>query len=51
MDNTFLNLPIDDEDSLLPLQAVSVSYRIAVGPDAGKKCSVYITCSAMLKRA
>ena len=29
MDNTFLNLPIDDEDSLLPLQAASVSYRIA----------------------
>ena len=37
MDNTFLNLLIDDEDSLLPLQAASVSYRIAVGADAGKK--------------
>ncbi len=37
MDNTFINLQIDDEDSLLPLQAASVSYRIAVGPDAGKK--------------
>ena len=37
MDNTFLNFPIDDKDSLLPLQAASVSYRIAVGPYAGKK--------------
>jgi len=37
IDNTFLNLPIDDEDSLLQLQASSVSYRIAVGKDAGKK--------------
>jgi hypothetical protein len=30
-------LPIDDEDNLLHLQAASVSYRIAVGPDTGKK--------------
>jgi|TARA_A200000113_G_C8859981_1_gene352982 hypothetical protein len=30
-------LPIDDEGSLLPLPAASVSYRIAVGADAGKK--------------
>ena len=37
IDNTYLNLPIDDEDSLLPLQAASVSYRIAVGADAGIK--------------
>lgn len=37
MDNTFLDLPMDDEDNLLPLQAASVSYRIAVGPDRGKK--------------
>ncbi|OFI35895.1 hypothetical protein BFC17_10560 [Alteromonas lipolytica] len=37
MDNTFLDLPMDDEDSLLPLQAASVSYRIAVGPETGKK--------------
>ena len=37
IDNTFLNLPIDDEDSLLPLQASSVNYRIAVGKDAGEK--------------
>lgn len=37
MDNTFLDLPMDDEDSLLPLQAASVHYRIAVGPDSGKK--------------
>lgn len=37
MDNTYLDLPIDDEDSLLHLQAASVSYWIAVGPDTGKK--------------
>ena len=37
MDNTFLDLHMDDEDSLLPLQAASVNYRIAVGPEAGKK--------------
>ena len=37
IDNTFLDLPIGDEDSLLHLQAASVSYRIAVGPDTGKK--------------
>ena len=37
MDNTFLDLPIVDEDSLLPLQAASVNFRIAVGPDTGKK--------------
>lgn len=37
MDNTYLALPIDDEDSLLPLQAASVNYRITVGPDVGKK--------------
>lgn len=27
MDNTYLDLPIDDEDSMLQLQAASVSYR------------------------
>jgi len=37
IDNTFLNLPIDDEDSVLQLQEASVSYRIAIGKDAGKK--------------
>ena len=37
MDNTYLELPLDDEDSLLPLQAASVNYRIAVVLDAGKK--------------
>lgn len=37
MDYTFWDLPIGDEDSLLHLQAASVSYRIAVGPDTGKK--------------
>lgn len=37
IDNTFLDLPMDDEDSLLPLQGASVHYRIAVGPDTSKK--------------
>jgi len=44
MDNTFLDLPIDDEDSLLHLQAASVSYRIAVGPESGKKVFTLQTC-------
>ncbi|WP_246261117.1 transposase [Alteromonas ponticola] len=43
---TFLNLPIDDEDSLLPLQASSVNYRIAVGKDAGKKVFILQTLPA-----
>lgn len=37
MDNTFLDLSMGDEDNLLPLQAASVDYRIAVGLDTGKK--------------
>lgn len=37
MDNSYLDLPIDDEDTLLPIQAASVSYRIAVDKDTGKK--------------
>ena len=37
MENSFLNLPIDDEDSLLHLQGASVSYRIAMGPQQGQK--------------
>jgi hypothetical protein len=37
MENSFLNLPIDDEDSLLQLQGASVSYRIAMGPQQGQK--------------
>lgn len=37
MDNTYLGFPIDDEDSMLQLQAASVSYRISVGSDTGKK--------------
>ena len=36
MDNTFLDLPMDDEDCLLPLQSASISCRIAVGPDKDK---------------
>tara|TARA_A200000113_G_scaffold134908_2_gene121341 strand:- start:201 stop:440 length:240 start_codon:yes stop_codon:yes gene_type:complete len=45
MDNTFLDLPMDDEDSLLPLQAASINYRIAVESDTGKKslpCKPYL---------
>lgn len=37
MENSFLNLPVDDEDSLLQLQGASVSYRIAMGPQQGQK--------------
>jgi hypothetical protein len=37
MENSYLNLPIDDEDSLLQLQGASVSYRIAMGPQQGQK--------------
>ena len=37
MDNSFLNLPLDDEDSLLHLQGAFVCYRIAMGPQQGQK--------------
>ncbi len=37
VENAFLDLPFEDEDGLLHLQAASVSYRIAVGKDIGKK--------------
>jgi hypothetical protein len=37
MENSFRNLPIDDEDSLLQLQGASVIYRIAMGPQQGQK--------------
>ena len=37
MENSYLNLPIDDEDSLLQLQGASVSYRIAMGPQQEQK--------------
>ena len=37
MENSYLNLLIDDEDSLLQLQGASVSYRIAMGPQQGQK--------------
>jgi hypothetical protein len=43
MNNTYLNLPIDDEDSLLQLQGASVSYRIALGHNKGKKYLPYNT--------
>lgn len=33
IENSYLNLPIDDEDSLLHLQGASVGYRIAIGPE------------------
>ena len=37
MDNTYLDLQFVDEDTLLHLQTASISYRIALGKDAGKK--------------
>lgn len=37
MENSYLNLPVDDEDSLLQLQGASVRYRIAMGPQQGQK--------------
>jgi hypothetical protein len=37
MENSYLNVPVDDEDSLLQLQGASVSYRIAMGPQQGQK--------------
>jgi hypothetical protein len=37
MENSYLNLPVDDDDSLLQLQGASVSYRIAMGPQQGQK--------------
>lgn len=37
MDDTYLDLSMHDEVDLLPLQAASVNYRIALGPDMGKK--------------
>ena len=37
MENSFLHLPIDDEDSLLQLQGASVSYRIPMGPQQSQK--------------
>ena len=37
MENSYLNLPVDDEDSRLHLQGASVSYRIAMGPQQGQK--------------
>lgn len=37
MESSYLNLPLDDEDSLLQLQGACVSYRIAMGPQQGKK--------------
>ncbi len=37
MKNSFLNLPLNDEDSSLHLQGESVSYGIAMGPQQGQK--------------
>lgn len=37
MENSYLNLPIDDEDSLLHLQGASASYRNAMGSQQGQK--------------
>jgi hypothetical protein len=36
MESSYLNLPLDDEDSLL-LQGASVSYRISMVPQQGQK--------------
>jgi hypothetical protein len=44
MDNAFLDFPMDDENSLLPLQAASVSYRIAWGQIWAKKYLPYKPC-------
>ena len=44
MDNAFLDFPMDDENSLLPLQAASVSYRIAWGQIWAKKYLTYKPC-------
>ena len=35
MENSYLNLPVDDEGSLLHLQGASVSYRIAISANLG----------------
>jgi hypothetical protein len=49
MENSYLNLPIDDEDSLLQLQGASVSYRIAIGPQQGQKVFTLQTLPASTK--
>nr|WP_238526886.1 transposase [Glaciecola nitratireducens] len=46
MENSFLNLPVDDEDSLLHLQGASVSSRIAMGPQQGQKVFTLQTLTA-----
>ena len=37
MENTYLLLDGDDDDALLQLQGYSVTYRIAMGPQTGRK--------------
>jgi hypothetical protein len=49
MENSYLNLPFDDEDSLLQLQGASVSYRIAMGPQQGQKVFTLQTLPASNK--
>lgn len=49
MENSYLNLPVDDEDSLLQLQGASVSYRIAMGPQQGQKVFTLQTLPASNK--
>ena len=46
MENSYLNLSVDDEDSLLHLQGASVSYRIAIGLITVKK---YLPCKPLHK--
>ncbi|MGB3727150.1 MAG: transposase [Glaciecola sp.] len=49
MENSYLNLHIDDEDSLLHIQGASVSYRIAMGPKQGQKLFTLHTLPASTK--
>jgi hypothetical protein len=49
MENSYLNLALDDEDSLLQLQGSSVSYRIAMGPQQGQKVFTLQTLPASNK--
>jgi hypothetical protein len=50
MGNSYLGLPIDDEDRLHLLQGAPVSYRIAVGPRQGQKVFTMQTLPALLIR-
>jgi ribosomal protein S27E len=49
MEDSFLNFPVDDEDSLLALQGASVSYWIAMGPQQGQKVFTLQTLPASIE--